>query len=32
MCDWEPVKLLENRGDVVDRMCPGDDPGCSILN
>lgn len=32
MCDWESVKLLENRGDVVDRMCPGDHLSCSILN
>lgn len=32
VCDWEPVKLSENSGDVMDRRCSGDDPDCSILN
>ena len=29
---WEPVKLDENRGDVVRRFGAGDDPGGRVLN
>lgn len=30
--DREPMKLLQNRSDVVDRRGPGDDTGSRILD
>ena len=30
--DWEPVELLQNRGDVVDGGGSGDDSSCRVLD
>ena len=30
--DWEPVELLQNKGDVVNGGGSGDDPSCRVLN